>query len=47
MSSALVLKTGAKYRWGRDFASVEHVYIKISLIRDRGKLNPGVKLTPG
>ena len=47
MSFALVLKTGAKYRWGRDFASVEHAYINISLTRDRGKLNPGVKLTPG
>ena len=33
-----------KIRVERDFTSVEHAYRKISLARDRGELNPGVKL---
>ena len=36
-----------KIRVERDFTSVEHAYRKISLARDRGELNPGVKFTPG
>ena len=30
-----------------DFTSVEHIYRKKSLARDRGELNPGVKFTLG